>query len=198
MLSFSPINRYRLYRHIKHGSIKTYEQRHFSKKYLFTKWQRYYKLSLSITHLDIVRELVILKEYFRRWNCDNNNAETIDITKGQIIYDICSTQYNYNSNNSGADLLALAMMGVDENDNEDNHDDTTILSTPSADSPKTTCDINSNANQNVQYQNMKQKKQQKIEELLAAGVEHNLIRRKRILNALNYQNPNKTYQPSMR
>mmetsp|Transcript_28447 Transcript_28447/g.27254 ORF Transcript_28447/g.27254 Transcript_28447/m.27254 type:complete len:309 (-) Transcript_28447:534-1460(-) len=164
------LDRFRIYRHVKYKCIKTYKQKYFYEKYLFKKWHRYYKLSLSISHLDVLRELVIVKEFFNRWNCnknDNDYGNDLDINDRAI---------------SSVDLLALAMENVDENDessvlSEKSH--TTVLSDPKI--------IKNPIHE--QYKKIKKMRQQKKDELISMEIEQNLIRRKRILNALNYQNP---------
>lgn len=168
--------RFRLYRHIKYKCSKTYKQRYFNEKYVFDRWQRYCKLCLVVSHLDLVRELVIVREFFKRWNC-NVSTENGNYIDG-----------NYNGNNpntdsesvsnSSADLLALAMTKMDGNDDSYN---TSVSSDPFKVIHKNPI--------HEQYKNLKLKRQQRKEDLQFASIEQNLIRRKRISNALNYQNP---------
>jgi hypothetical protein len=172
--------RFRIYRHIKHKCNKTYKQRYFNEKYVFDRWQKYHKLSLSVSHLDLVRELVIVREFFKRWNCNVSTKSLPDR--------ILNVDGNYDGNNpntdsesifnSSADLLALAMTEIDGNDDSHN---TSVSSDPLKAIHKNPI--------HEQFKNLKLKRQQKKEDLHFASIEQNLIRRKRISNALNYQNP---------
>jgi hypothetical protein len=118
---------------------------------------------------------VIVKEFFNRWNCNKDNSKLL-LTPNEDKYSNDGDNLDMNDHAmSSVDLLALAMKH-DEND-EDSH--TTVLSDPKI--------IKNPIHE--QYKKIKKMRQVKKDELNSMKTEQNLIRRKRILNAINYQNP---------